>query len=97
MGVIGWLKSNLSGERHAFDVDFPADGRFRPNSSGGYRALCGVVARKLERPQVGSAAFHDFMNLPRCEACESLEPIDEEARRRRDADVRRWKDAGGSP
>lgn len=67
MRFLGWIKSSLP-ERHLFALD-PL---LSPNSSGGYRALCGVVVKKLEGPMTGTAAPDDLIGLPACEACEAL-------------------------
>lgn len=64
MGI--WIRSDLSGEGHAFSVGAPkADGTYRPNSTGGYRALCGIVAKRL-------GAGTPDARLPKCESCAIL-------------------------
>lgn len=78
----GWMSSSLDmdGERHAFRlrIDDSVEQPYCQNCSSGYRALCGRIAKEMTPPLAGDPRLEQFLELPKCEACETLLPSQRE-------------------
>jgi len=95
--MIAWLKAEgPQTERHAYAVAFdknppPNAPIILQNVPSGYKTLCGIVVPRLDEiGLVGEAKVREFLNTPRCEICESLEPLTSDQIEQRARDWHRY-------
>ncbi len=86
----GWIKADIEGDQHAFDVNLLEGGGYEKNCDEGYRTLCGLLATHLSPLRLG-ADLRAYFNRTKCEICETrvLTRLDDKSRERHERDVKK--------
>ena len=87
----GWIRADLEGDQHAFDVDLLPEGGYAQNCNEGFKTICGLIATRLT-PLRSGADLRAYFKRTKCEICEThvITRLDEESRKRHERDVKKY-------